>query len=129
MNWLLLTFSVGIGTTPLRKALEGILSIDPAYSKPPQPDGETGPSRGPGETTNAALSATLATLLKEPERSTPKPAETPVTPTVPGGMFMGDGLSPVPAKLVAKIQQGDFVEMGELLPEFNSLSQNDDGTT
>ena len=41
------------------------------------------------------------------------------TPKPPSGVFMGDGLSPVPAKLVAKIWRGEFVEMDELLPEFN----------
>ena len=30
------------------------------------------------------------------------------------GVYVGEGLPPVPAKLAAKIRQGDFVEMGEL---------------
>jgi hypothetical protein len=33
------------------------------------------------------------------------------------GVFMGDGLPPVPAKLADKIGKGEFVEMLELLPE------------
>ena len=42
---------------------------------------------------------------------------------------MGDGLSSVPAKLVVKIRRGEFVEMGELLPEFNVGSREEDGTS
>ena len=34
------------------------------------------------------------------------------------GVFMGDGLPPVPAKLADKIGKGEFVEMFELLPKF-----------
>ena len=34
------------------------------------------------------------------------------------GVFMGDGLPPVSAKLADKIGKGEFVEMFELLPEF-----------
>ena len=42
----------------------------------------------------------------------------------PGGMvpaagaYVGDGMPPVPAKLAAKVRRWEFVEMGELLPEF-----------
>ena len=31
---------------------------------------------------------------------------------------MGEGISPVPAKLTERIRRGEYVEMGELLPEF-----------
>ena len=34
------------------------------------------------------------------------------------GTYVGDGMPPVPARLAAKIQRWEFVEMGELLPEF-----------
>ncbi len=33
-------------------------------------------------------------------------------------MYIGDGIPPVPDKLALKIHRGEFVEMGELLPEF-----------
>ena len=33
----------------------------------------------------------------------------------PHHLFSGEGLPPIPAKLVAKIQRGDFVDMAELL--------------
>ena len=34
------------------------------------------------------------------------------------GTYVGDGMPPVPAMLAAKIRRWEFVEMGELLPEF-----------
>ncbi len=34
------------------------------------------------------------------------------------GAYVGDGMPPVPAKLVNKIRRWEFIEMGELLPEF-----------
>ena len=43
-----------------------------------------------------------------------------------GGVYVGDGLPPVPAKLAAKIRRGEFVEMGELLPEFWSAPRDKD---
>ena len=39
------------------------------------------------------------------------------------GVYVGDGRPPVPTKLAQKIRRWEFVDMGELLPEF---SQRDD---
>lgn len=36
----------------------------------------------------------------------------------PGGMYVGNGLPPVPARIAAKIGRWEFMEMHELLPEF-----------
>ena len=38
---------------------------------------------------------------------------------------MGEGVTPVPAKLVAKNRNGEFVDMGKLLPEFWSGPKDD----
>ena len=38
---------------------------------------------------------------------------------------MGEGISPVPAKLVERIRRGEHVEIGELLPEI-WLGQKDE---
>lgn len=38
--------------------------------------------------------------------------------TASEGVYLGEGVPPVPDKLAAKIRKGEFVEMGELLPEF-----------
>ncbi len=34
-----------------------------------------------------------------------------------GGIYVGEALPPVPAKLAGRIQAWEFVEMAELLPE------------
>ena len=44
------------------------------------------------------------------------------------GIYMGEGLLTVPAKLAEKITKWEFVDMAELLPEFWSLSPKDLGT-
>ena len=44
------------------------------------------------------------------------------------GAYVGEGFPPVPAKVAAKIRQGDF-EIGELLSEFWSIPREDDGGT
>ena len=41
------------------------------------------------------------------------------------GVFMGDGLLPVPAKIVDRIGKGEFIEMYELLPELWSSQSSD----
>ena len=56
-----------------------------------------------------SVAAKLANLLPS--------ANAELTP-ISEGVYVGDSLPPVPAKLAAKIQKGEFVEMGELLPEF-----------
>ena len=43
-------------------------------------------------------------------------ANASLTPSV--GAYVGEGVPPVPPKLVTRIHRLDFVEMGELLPEF-----------
>ena len=43
-----------------------------------------------------------------------------------GGVYVGDGRPPVPGKLAAKIRRWEFVDMGELLPEFWSPNRDDD---
>ena len=62
----------------------------------------------------------------------PSPEALEGTPTtgshIPAtGVYIGDGLPPVPPALAAKIRRGAFVDMGELLPEFWALSKEDDG--
>lgn len=42
------------------------------------------------------------------------------------GVYIGDGLPPVPAKIAAKIRRGEYIEMGEMLPEFWALPKDED---
>ncbi len=40
---------------------------------------------------------------------------------------MGEGLPPVPPRLVEKIVRREFVDMGDLLPEFWAANRLDEG--
>lgn len=62
------------------------------------------PSLGAGTSTSS-----ITNLLPLAHHSLQSPSE---------GVYLGDGIPPVPEKLAAKIRRGEFVEMGELLPEF-----------
>lgn len=35
-----------------------------------------------------------------------------------GRVYLGEGITPVPAKLARKIRLGEYIDMGKLLPEF-----------
>ena len=41
-----------------------------------------------------------------------------------GGIYVGEGLPPVPVKLAKKILSGDYVEMEGLLPEVSTLEDD-----
>ena len=64
-----------------------------------------------------SVAAMLANLLPLTNSSLQLPSE---------GVYVGDGIPPVPAKLAAKIRRGEFVDMGELLSEFWSTPKEDD---
>ena len=51
----------------------------------------------------------MMNLLPLPHHSLKSPAD---------GIYLGEGVPPVPEKLTVKIRKGEFVEMGELLLEF-----------
>ena len=48
---------------------------------------------------------------------------------VPAGMFLGEGLVPLPAKLVQRISNLEFVEMYELLPESWLVTEGNEGAS
>ena len=56
------------------------------------------------------------------------PGTSPGPPSAAPGTHIGEGLPPVPARLVARILRHEFVEMHELLPEFWH-DQKDGGKT
>lgn len=95
----------GLGTLPHGDALAAIPRVD---ESPREPDGDH----------DTDVSAALKNLLPLANSALTRPSQ---------GVYLGDGLPPVPAKLAAKIRRGDFVEMGELLPEFWS-SMRDEGS-
>ena len=103
-----LPFSIhaGLGSMPLPEALASIPRVD---------DTAIGAPSAPTQQMSAA--AMLANLL---------PSANPSLQLPTGGVYMGDGIPPVPAKLAAKIRRGEFVDMGELLPEFWSTPRDED---
>ena len=88
-----------LGTIPPAAALAGLTTADT-----PAPSGTDLGSRPISTAVNELLSLGSAAAL---------------IPVVPGaGAYVGDGMPPVPAKLVLKIRRWEFMEMGVLLPEF-----------
>ncbi len=86
---------------------------------PPIPT-EMGPSGSPGTQPGASNAALITNLLP---LSTPQPASTL------NGVYVGEGLPPVPAERAEKIRKWEYVEMAELLPEFwNSLKEESSET-
>ena len=76
----------------------------------PRIEGATSPTDPPGSARgDVPVSATMANLL---------PSASPALARPSGGVYMGEGISPVPARLAERICQGEYVDMGELLPEF-----------
>ena len=74
---------------------------------------------GGGETDNMAQS--VAEILKRILPANNQANREGVVKTA--GVFLGDGLTPVPVKLSAKILKGEFVEMVELLLELSIARQ------
>lgn len=72
-------------------------------------DAPTGAPSVVAPTQQTSAAAMLANLL---------PLANPSLQLPTGGVYMGDGIPAVPVKLAAKIRRGEFVDMGELLPEF-----------
>ena len=76
----------------------------------PRIEGATSPTDPLGSAWgDVPVSATMANLL---------PSASPALARPSGGVYMGKGISPVPARLAERICRGEYVDMGELLPEF-----------
>lgn len=74
----------------------------------------TGP---PSSADGTSTTSTITNLLPLAHHSLHRPTE---------GVYVGDGIPPVPEKVATKIKKGEFVEMGELLPEFWSPREDGD---
>ena len=107
---------------PPEPALRGIPTILSAPSKGEASvattlvGGADTPAPNPGATGDS-VTALLTNLLPQ--------ANTGLASGVQG-VYVGEGLPPVPAKLAAKIRRGAYVDMGELLPEFWASTRDDD---
>ena len=42
----------------------------------------------------------------------------PLSEKTPAALYIGGGMQPIPAKLAKRIQEGQFVEMVELMPDY-----------
>ena len=51
------------------------------------------------------------------EKPADEPADEPAVEPAGAALSIGAGLPPVPQKLVARIQAGEFIDMAELLPD------------
>ena len=60
-------------------------------------------------------------LLTLPKNVPPMPGDLVGVSTE--GAYIGEGLPPVPAKLMRKIRAGEFIEMDELLPEVWTMKE------
>ena len=107
----------------------GVAQLQPGTTRLPagsmaqilSPNGEiTNPNVGvPPGLPVTSVSATLANLLPLANSELGHSA---------GGVYVGGGRSPVPYKLAQKIRRWEFVDMGELLPEFWCSYRDDKGT-
>ena len=86
---------------PPREVLAVVPQIAGAMSDPP------GSSREGSDPSSS--SAAVQNLLPGANSTLTLPTE---------GVYVGEGTSPVPTKLAIKIWKGEYVDMGELLPEF-----------
>ena len=135
---------VGIGMMPLAAALAGLPISDgpgpnprleppgPGTTAVPQGLSQSPLGAGPAQSGNLpgtgklpmeqldSVSAQIANLLS---------MANPGLEQVVGGVYVGDGRPPVPPKLAAKISRWEFVDMGELLPEFWSGLKEDEPTS
>ena len=75
----------------------------------------------PRESDRSVLGEDLSTLVAQPKDVPPTPGESAYVSTV--GVYIGEGLPPVPAKLARKIRAGEFIEMDELLPEVWTMKE------
>lgn len=91
--------------------------MPPAETLVGLPLAEGPPSSGGVEDQASGAAATLNLLPLAPPS-----LKLPTT-----GTYIGDGMPPVPAKLTAKILRWEFVEMGELLPEFWATLKETEG--
>ena len=116
------TVCAGLGTMPSATALARIPQIPGGSTEHEAAPATTltregtapGSSSSPSRNSVAAL---MANLLPQANAGLASATQ---------GVYVGEGLTLVPAKLAAKIRRGDFVNMGELLPEFWTPPREDD---
>ena len=101
---------------PPKQALEGLPTIGTETQHPRDSTMET--TSVVPTPSGVSASAMLTNLLPMASHS--------LTLPMGGDIYVGDSLPPVPAKLATKIRKGEFIDMGELLPEFWSNHKDEE---
>ena len=104
---------VGLGMMSSREALEGLPTIN-GDSLEPLARVHTNLLIAP---TGVCTANSLTNLLQQAMAS--------LTPAL-AGVYVGDGLPPVPQRLADKINRWEFIDMGKLLPEFWLVPKDED---
>ena len=102
---------------PPREELENIITMEPAQIQARQKEGKLVLDES---------ARTIANMLSDiaPERE----ATLPKAESTPRATFLGDGLPPIPAKLMERLRRGEFINMSDLLPEFWPDQKAEEGT-
>ena len=122
---LALSFSYAAAAVPAAAAAMGTMPaiLPPLLTIQPAPLASNGlqPSLGTSASVNPSqaplLPASMATLAPASLPAVPAVQSVPSAPVAVAGVLLGDGLAPLPPKLIKRIQQLEFVEMADLLPE------------
>ena len=117
--------SSGMGHVPPGTSAPTGVLLKPSATRTSAPTGTLLNPTGslPGATVSPQCTASSASVLNL------LPMANAQLDQVAGGIYIGDGHPPVPLKLAQKIRRWEFVDMGELLPEFWSQHQADDATS
>ena len=110
---------------PPPASLQGIPVISPAATAGSDLP-VTAPTSGSGGSTGSPADPIVAATLGAPAGDGASSELCNLLPSLglateaasPAGIYVGEGLLPVPAKLAERIKKWEFVDMAELLPEF-----------
>ena len=116
-----------LGAMPAIASLAGLPVISPGVTGPQLSTASLlgwGTHHGHHTASPAITSTSPSPILATGTSSSGLPfAPTRLAPPMPG-VYVGEGLPPVPSKLADKIKRWEYVEMSELLPEFWSRPED-----
>ena len=113
-----------LGTMPPLSAISGLPSLPSSGSLSTVPlcSGHT------TLTPVTAASAPLGTLSSADQLTNLLPWSLSAAPTDRScGVYVGEGLPPVPLKLADRIRRHEFIDMAEMLPEFWPMAKSEEG--
>ena len=102
---------VGLGSMPSLQALVGIPSVAGGSAEEQAGDGLTlADGTQPGASEASLMMNLLHQAVVDPSMAS-------------GGVYVGEGLAPVPQKVAERIWRWEYIETGELLPEFRGTTR------